>query len=109
MELVFIYTTLDSHVNVLFAFESWYIGLLEGTLLNIFYLMGTINMFALKISVRSHTFPLTFSNVSTVKLDIHHINFQILFSKVLYVVLRIAMMSCHKKDALSFPLLLVHF
>lgn len=75
--MVFIYTTLDGHVNVLFAFESWYTGLREGTLLSIFYLMGTINMFARKISVRLHTFRLTFSNVSTVKLDIHHINFQI--------------------------------
>lgn len=36
-----------------------------------------MSYFALKISVRSRTFPLTFSNVSTVKLDIHHINSQI--------------------------------
>lgn len=40
--------------------------------------MGATKMlFAPKISVKSHTFPVSFSNVTAAKLDIHHINFQI--------------------------------
>lgn len=40
--------------------------------------MGAINMlFAPKLPGRSHTFPITLSNINAVKLDTHNVNFQI--------------------------------
>lgn len=78
--LLYIFLLIDSHINILFTFQSVYIGTLFSILQ---FTRATKMVSAPKIIVILHTFPFSSSNTSTVLLVTYHIHFQIVFQHLI--------------------------